>query len=199
MSAAHCPRSPPVLPSGRMTHIIRSRKVGAGVVTALIALPVGALSGNSLVGQTPAVHADGGSDEAPVTTTSPVDEGAAPSNKVIPITEETRRALDGVSGTKIPESMRACLPDVPEGYMIRGADLFSGKDCHSKQRQSRHEIGDAPPPDGLVEVCRADLSADPSCGVALAMADGALEAGTYTDQALQDAVAAAGYSWAPAR
>lgn len=160
---------------------------------------VGALAGNSLAGQTSPAHADRGAADEPALTTSSVDEVAAASNKVVPVTEETRRALDGVSGTKTPESMRACLPDVPEGCMIRGADLFSGKDCQSKQRQSHHEIGDAPPPDDLIEVCLADLSADLSCGVALAMAHGALEAGIYTDQALQDAVAAAGYSWAPAR
>lgn len=60
-------------------------------------------------------------------------------------------------------------------------------------------IGSAGAPAELLAQCRADEHAVPSCGIALAVADGSLSPGTYTDAELQAAVADAGYTWKPAQ
>jgi hypothetical protein len=57
-------------------------------------------------------------------------------------------------------------------------------------------IGSAPPPDQLIEQCRANPNGD-VCGVVLAMADGKLAPGQYSDQELEAEVKAAGYEWSP--
>ena len=62
-----------------------------------------------------------------------------------------------------------------------------------------NSIGTAPPPADLVRRCRADLDAESDCGVVLAVVDGALAPGQYSNEELRAAVAAAGYRWTPDR
>ncbi len=63
--------------------------------------------------------------------------------------------------------------------------------------EDKNVIG-GPLPPALVEQCRANPNSDDLCGIALAVDDGKLKPGTYTDAELQDAVRAAGYEWMPA-
>jgi hypothetical protein len=63
--------------------------------------------------------------------------------------------------------------------------------------EDKNVIGASFPP-ALVEQCRANPNSDDLCGIALAVDNGELKPGTYTDAELQDAVRAAGYEWTPA-
>lgn len=76
-------------------------------------------------------------------------------------------------------------------------DVYEALRKESNQSEHPHRIGSAPPPADLVELCRESPSSDPSCGVVLAMADGQLEPGGYSDEELATAVEAAGYEWRP--
>lgn len=88
-----------------------------------------------------------------------------------------------------PPSSSAALP---EGVRPRNdlAELWA-----AGEKDDQNVIGSAPPPERLLAVCRADASAEPSCGVALAMADGKLKPGRYSDAELRAAVERAGYEW----
>jgi len=85
--------------------------------------------------------------------------------------------------------------DLPAGSTARPdlAQLCSSEASHD----DLNTISSAPPPEPLVEECRANPNAEGSCGIALAMADGKLAPGTYTDEELQKAVRDAGYEWSP--
>jgi hypothetical protein len=85
--------------------------------------------------------------------------------------------------------------DGPAGASLRAdlAQLCSPDASHD----DLNTISSAPPPQPLVDECRANPNAESNCGIALAMADGKLAPGTYTDEELQAAVKAAGYRWSP--
>jgi hypothetical protein len=91
-----------------------------------------------------------------------------------------------------PPSADPC--DLPPGVVARPelAELCSPEASHN----DLNSISSAPPPEQLIQACRADPKAH-DCGVVLAMVDGKLAPGSYTDEELQAAVRAAGYDWSP--
>jgi hypothetical protein len=103
-------------------------------------------------------------------------------------TESTGEVQFTVTGPLNPSQL-------PPGVTLRPgiAELWSSKASHD----DLNTIGSAPPPENFVQECRADLKAEGDCGIVLAMAEGKLAPGSYTDKELQAAVRAAGYDWNP--
>jgi hypothetical protein len=79
----------------------------------------------------------------------------------------------------------------------REAEIEALRQKALQHPEDKNIIGGSLPP-ALVEQCRANPNSDDLCGIALAVEDGKLKPGTYTDAELQDAVRAAGYEWTPA-
>ncbi|MBM7516739.1 hypothetical protein [Nocardioides nitrophenolicus] len=123
---------------------------------------------------------------------------AAAAFTVAPLTEQEQRFLDGHEGGKLPPELATCLPSVPPGDALEGDDIDVTA-CDLPMNEKPNSIGTAPPPADLVRRCRADLDAESDCGVVLAVVDGALAPGQYSNEELRAAVAAAGYRWTPDR
>jgi hypothetical protein len=113
-------------------------------------------------------------------------------------TESTGEVQFTVTGPLNPSQL-------PPGVTLRPgiAELWSSKASHDDlnnddlNNDDLNTIGSAPPPENFVQECRADLKAEGDCGIVLAMAEGKLAPGSYTDKELQAAVRAAGYDWSP--
>lgn len=105
---------------------------------------------------------------------------------------------DGPDNGQTPESAAspmappATASGLPDGVSARG---MLGEVWSEGSTDDKNVIGSAPPPERLVKVCREDPAAESSCGVALAMDDGSLKPGSYSDPDLAAAVAEAGYEW----
>lgn len=173
------------------------RRPAALIGSALLAFPVGAIVGHHLLGAPSSASA-----EQTATTTAEQAPRTIGRDGLRRMTNEDVALTESVEGYTLPPEWAACAPSVPEGYVEVGVSLDLTAGCGATAAQSDdhvNEIGTVAPPQVLTQRCRADDAAEPSCGVVLAMADGNLAPGRYTDEELQAAVEAAGYQWKPAR
>jgi hypothetical protein len=102
---------------------------------------------------------------------------------------------EGAGTSAYPAAVPADPSALPSGVVLRPdiAERSSPEASHD----DLNWIGSAPPPQRLIQECRADYNAESDCGIVLSMADSKLTPGEYSDQELQAAVEAAGYSWSP--
>lgn len=151
------------------------RSVGllaAGIVTAAVSLTLVLAGGGISAGG----EASGRADDQTAASPSGVEDG------------------ERATAVPLPVSTPICEP--PPGIVLRRdiAEVCAAQ-AQNDGADDPNVISHVPPPANMVEKCRTDFSAESDCGIVLAMADGKLPAGLYTDEELSKAVAAAGYVW----